>query len=161
MSTLTWYPCMCVHHHLNMLLHRLSMPSSWHQHPTMKRPEVPTPCRWMFLGLAVVSPATLALAAGLPGELRGMSSNIVKLLDFGGQHPIYVPSKASDSGHRHLCSVLLNVWRAAWYEQHSCAAAGRMGWQAPQKCPWLYKLHCAICCDTRGRQHFLPESAGI
>ena len=82
----------------------------------MKRPELPTPCRWVFLGLAVVCPATLALAAGLPGELRGMSSNIVKLLDFGGQHPIYVPSKASDQWHRCLCSVLLCVWRAAQCE---------------------------------------------
>ena len=110
------------------------------------------PCRWMFLGLAVVCPATLALAAGLPGELRGMSSNIVKLLDFGGQHPIYVPSKASDPRHQRLCSMLLHVWRAARYEWCSCAAAGRMGWQAPHLCAWSV-LHFVTFCDTRGRQH--------
>ena len=89
------HPCIRVQHHCSMLLHRPSMPSSRHQTLLMNRPESPMPCRWMSLGLAVVCPATLALAAGLPGELRGMSSNIVKLLEFGGQHPIYVPSKAS------------------------------------------------------------------
>ena len=90
---------------LSMLLHWLNMPSSRLWTPNKDRPQLPTPCRWMFLGLAVVCPATLALAAGLPGELRGMSSNIVKLLDFGSQHPIYVPSKASVSWHWALRAV--------------------------------------------------------
>ena len=109
MSTFTFDACTCLQHHYSMLLHWPSKPSSRYQAPLKDRPESPMPCRWMSLGLAVVCPATLALAAGLPGELRGMSSNIVKLLEFGGQHPIYVPSKASAFQGIGACGVCCSM----------------------------------------------------